>query len=160
MSAVRLLGVDGLTLHVKGVDMIDGTPLLDLKPYVAVADSIPDAKAGWLLSADPIASFEVVWSERAREQASWLREHGVDLAPRVEQALSLGPEPHAYRRIKRGAPGAPSTLAVKEWRVLFVALDARRIRVESIESGYRRDQLERDPTLEVHRAFLARHPAG
>ena len=32
---VRLLGVDGLSLRVQGLDAIDGTPVLDLKPYMA-----------------------------------------------------------------------------------------------------------------------------
>ena len=47
LSCVRLLKIDGNTLHVRGVDMLDGTPLLDIKPYVPTFDSFPDAKAGW-----------------------------------------------------------------------------------------------------------------
>ena len=48
MSAVRLLGIveDGV-LEVADVDMIDGTPLLDIKPYVPEFDSHPVSKAGW-----------------------------------------------------------------------------------------------------------------
>jgi tRNA (Thr-GGU) A37 N-methylase len=45
---VRLLGVDGLTLYVAEVDLIDGTPVLDVKPYVPYADAFPDARAGWV----------------------------------------------------------------------------------------------------------------
>jgi len=48
LSCVRLLGIEGNTLRVGGVDMLDGTPLLDIKPYVPAFDSFPDAKAGWL----------------------------------------------------------------------------------------------------------------
>ena len=47
LSAARLLAVDGATLRVTGVDCIDGTPLLDIKPYFASTDSIPDADVGW-----------------------------------------------------------------------------------------------------------------
>ena len=43
LSAVRLERVDGLTLHVSDVDMLDGTPVLDIKPYVAYTDAIADA---------------------------------------------------------------------------------------------------------------------
>src|SRR6202042_3087805 len=43
MSVVKLVRVEGLTVHVRGVDMIDGTPVLDIKPYVPSADAIPDA---------------------------------------------------------------------------------------------------------------------
>jgi tRNA-Thr(GGU) m(6)t(6)A37 methyltransferase TsaA len=48
LSCVRLLGIEGNTLRVGGVDMLDGTPLLDIKPYVPEFDSFPNAKAGWL----------------------------------------------------------------------------------------------------------------
>jgi len=47
MSVVRLLKVDGNTLSVVGLDCLDGTPLLDLKPYFASTDAVPDAVVGW-----------------------------------------------------------------------------------------------------------------
>ncbi|MCY4392535.1 MAG: SAM-dependent methyltransferase [Chloroflexi bacterium] len=43
VAAVPLLGVDGTVLHVRGIDAIDGTPVLDLKPYLPRYDSHPDA---------------------------------------------------------------------------------------------------------------------
>jgi len=48
LSAVRLTGVEGRTLHIKGHDMLDGTPVLDIKPYIPYADAFPDAKSGWV----------------------------------------------------------------------------------------------------------------
>jgi tRNA-Thr(GGU) m(6)t(6)A37 methyltransferase TsaA len=156
LSVVRLLSVDGLTLHVRGVDMVDGSPVLDLKPYLAAADSIPDARAGWLATTDPIAPFEVVWSERAREQARWLESsHGVQLTAPVDRALALGPEPHAYRRIRKTSDGL--VLAVKDWRIRFES-EGRRIVVVSIATGYRDRQLidGAEPVLDVHRAYVAR----
>lgn len=52
MSAVRLVRVDaGGVLEVADVDMLDGTPLLDIKPYVPEFDSHPGSKAGWFDSA-------------------------------------------------------------------------------------------------------------
>jgi tRNA-Thr(GGU) m(6)t(6)A37 methyltransferase TsaA len=46
-SVVRLVGVAGTTLSVVGLDCLDGTPLLDLKPYFASTDAVPDAVVGW-----------------------------------------------------------------------------------------------------------------
>jgi tRNA-Thr(GGU) m(6)t(6)A37 methyltransferase TsaA len=46
-SMVRLVRIDGNTLSVVGLDCIDNTPLLDIKPYFASTDSVPDAKVGW-----------------------------------------------------------------------------------------------------------------
>ncbi len=48
LSCVRLLQVDGPTLRVAGLDMLDGTPLLDIKPYIPQVDAWPGARAGWL----------------------------------------------------------------------------------------------------------------
>jgi tRNA-Thr(GGU) m(6)t(6)A37 methyltransferase TsaA len=47
MSVVRLLKVEGPKLAVVGLDCLDGTPLLDLKPYFASTDAVPDAVVGW-----------------------------------------------------------------------------------------------------------------
>ena len=43
MSVVRLVRVEGTTLSVVGLDCLDGTPLIDIKPYFASVDSVPDA---------------------------------------------------------------------------------------------------------------------
>ncbi len=43
VSAVRLLGVKGNVLRVRGLDAVDGTPVLDVKPYVPYYDSLPEA---------------------------------------------------------------------------------------------------------------------
>ena len=47
MSVVRLVGVEGTKLKVVGLDCLDGTPLLDLKPYFASTDAAPEAVVGW-----------------------------------------------------------------------------------------------------------------
>ena len=46
-SVARLLRIDGNTLSVVGLDCLDNTPLLDIKPYFASTDSVPDAQVGW-----------------------------------------------------------------------------------------------------------------
>lgn len=48
ISVVRLLGVRDGVLELTGVDMVDGTPLLDIKPYVPEFDCYPGSRAGWL----------------------------------------------------------------------------------------------------------------
>ena len=47
MSVVRLVGVEGPRLSVVGLDCLDETPLLDIKPYFASTDAVPDAVVGW-----------------------------------------------------------------------------------------------------------------
>jgi tRNA (Thr-GGU) A37 N-methylase len=47
LSVARLLKVEGNTLSVVGLDCLDGTALIDIKPYFASTDSVPDAEVGW-----------------------------------------------------------------------------------------------------------------
>ena len=47
MSVVRLVGIDGTKLSVVGLDCLDDTPLIDIKPYFASTDAVADAVVGW-----------------------------------------------------------------------------------------------------------------
>lgn len=141
LSAVRLTHIDGLTLHVAELDMLDGTPVLDIKPYVAYTDALPDAKNGWLESAgdqpaprDPIPAFELSWDAAAAAQAEWIEARtGLALRERASATLTLGPEPHPYRRIRR-YPDGRLVLAIRDWRARFT-VDGRLLRVQEITSG-------------------------
>ncbi len=156
LSAVRLERVEGLTLHVQDIDMLDGTPVLDLKPYVAYTDAIVSARNGWLDRAtDPIAAFDVQWDDAAAEQAAWIEARtSLPLRARVTSTLALGPEPQPYRRIRRDGDGF--VLAVKDWRARF-SVEGRRVSVQEIRSGYRDAQLSGasrcDADLSAHREF-------
>ena len=171
LSVVRLTRVRGLVLDIEDLDIIDGSPVLDIKPYVPYADAFPEARTGWLEShttslgaelaavspaRDPEPGYAVVWSALAAEQAAWLHaEHGIDLGSRVNAVLTLGPQPHPYRRIK--AEGAGFRLAVRDWRARF-RVDGRTVTVEAIGSGYRAAELAAsgDPAVVLQRAFVAR----
>ena len=48
ISVVRLVGIEGCTLHIEEVDIVDSTPLLDIKPYVQEFDSREVGRIGWL----------------------------------------------------------------------------------------------------------------
>ncbi len=52
LSSVELIKIEGRTLYLHGVDLLDGTPVLDIKPYVPYADAFPEAKAGWIDDLD------------------------------------------------------------------------------------------------------------
>jgi tRNA-Thr(GGU) m(6)t(6)A37 methyltransferase TsaA len=172
MSVVRLDRVDGLTLHIRDSDMLDGTPVLDLKPYVAYTDAHPGAGSGWLDDAtragtppvqpsDPVRPYVVQFEALATEQAAWIETHtGLAIRERIQATLALGPTPHPYRRIRRIDEWMQ--LSVKEWRVRFTAVE-RDVRVFEIYSGFRASQLaagSADETLRPHREFLARFPPG
>jgi len=52
LSIVQLLKIEGRRLHTSGLDVLDGTPLLDIKPYIKELDSKEDANYGWLDDLD------------------------------------------------------------------------------------------------------------
>ena len=172
LSAVRLERIEGLTLFIRDVDLVDGTPVLDIKPYVPYTDAYPDSATGWLhdeadtlqrvrtgeAPPDPISAWSVHFDPVAAEQAAWIEARtGLLLRERITATLMLGPQPHAYRRIRKD--GAEYRLKVKEWRVRF-SRDRQDIRVLAISSGYRPAEIGRsaghaeDP-LAVHRDFRA-----
>ncbi len=170
ISVVRLERVEGLILHIRDADMLDGTPVLDLKPYVAYTDAHPGAGNGWLdddkeppgagaQPSDPVRSYAVRFEAPAEEQAMWIETHtGLAIGERIRATLALGPTPHPYRRIRRIDDWMQ--LAVKEWRVRFAVVE-RDVRVIEIYSGFRASQLtagDADESLRPHRDFLAKWP--
>jgi len=52
MSVAKLKRIEGMRLYVVGLDCLDGTPLLDLKPYITSTDSVPEAVVGWRKDKD------------------------------------------------------------------------------------------------------------
>ena len=102
ISAVKLDRIDldavgGIELHLSGVDFLDGTPVLDIKPYLPFADSIPEANSGW--AGSEIPKYRVEFSNESLQamEAISLERH-----PRfkelVEQILEWDPRPTSQRR--------------------------------------------------------------
>lgn len=159
LSVLRLERIDGLHLHVRDVDLLDGTPILDIKPYVAYTDAHPESGSGWLQQSDPRPSHVVQFSAGAEEQLAWIAtQDALPLRERIESTLKLGPQPHPYRRIRQGNDGG-MVLAVQDWRIDFSA-NGELIEVLGLRSGYKPSQLEGSsdgsPPLELHQRFRAR----
>lgn len=103
LSVVELAGFgrEGgkLVLHLRGADLIDGTPVLDIKPYVPYADSIPDARGGFADTA-PDARLAVRFTVEAEAQITAREAQYPHPHPRLRelivQVLAADPRP-AYR---------------------------------------------------------------
>ncbi len=114
LSLVKIESVEVGGVWVSGVDLIEGTPILDIKPYLPAVEAVPTAARGW---SDEVAPVEVVieWSTEsltALEQAP-LKSFASSLAPLkgmpshlltvdevknlIEQTLRLDPRPVVYR---------------------------------------------------------------
>ncbi len=94
--ALRGIGCDkGVVLHLAGVDLLDGTPVVDIKPYVPYVDNIPDARGGFAPAA-PEQRLEVVFSPAAERQLD-RRDDGSRIRALIRGLLAIDPRP-AYRR--------------------------------------------------------------
>ncbi len=165
LSLVRLLDVRGLTLRVADVDLLDGTPVLDVKPYHPSVEAHPEARAGWiddLVRAERDGSAfpnTVTWSPLAAEQRDWLwTEHAVDLAP-LEDVLRRDATPHPYRRIE-ALPDGDLHIAWRAWR-LRLRVTGTAVDILAVESGYAPAVIASTPAGELvddaaQRSFAAR----
>lgn len=102
LSVVRNEGLmrdaDGrLVLRIRDHDLIDGTPILDIKPYLPFSDSVPDATLGWADSA-PTERLPVVFLDEAEQQLAALpAEQYPDFRGLIEDVVSYDPRP-SFRR--------------------------------------------------------------
>ena len=101
LTLAKLDRVEGDRLHLSGVDLVDGTPIIDIKPYVAEADRPAEFTSGWVETAKP-TEMRTLFSADALAQLDDLCAQGL-IAERcrfvalVEEVLRLDPRPLSYR---------------------------------------------------------------
>lgn len=158
ISCVELVKIDGLDIHVRAHDLLDGTPVLDVKPYLPYADAFPDSAAGWTEVQEP--EYRVEFTPLAAEQLKWLAENGVPcIADFIADRLCNAPENRQRKRIVPGRDGG-NALAYRTWRAQYECNhDACVVTVKSLYSGYRVEELaesaDKYGDKEIHRAFNA-----
>ncbi|MDQ7912715.1 tRNA (N6-threonylcarbamoyladenosine(37)-N6)-methyltransferase TrmO [Pseudomonas sp. 102515] len=109
-SVVRLDGFEPGRLLLSGIDLLDGTPVLDIKPYVPYADSPPGVHNAIAEAPPPVLA--VGWADAARVQAEAHGQRlGEPLAELIEQCLAQDPRP-AYQ-----APAPERRYGVRLWDV-------------------------------------------
>lgn len=118
MSVVRLesLRIDkkSIVIEVSGVDLLDETPVLDLKPYLAYADSIPDAQSGW--ASEPIEKKEVRYTLEAESRLRAIESEAAGYTKLVEGVLALDPRP-AFQ--KRKGNSGDYGMMIQDWDVRY-----------------------------------------
>ncbi|MBR7103414.1 MAG: tRNA (N6-threonylcarbamoyladenosine(37)-N6)-methyltransferase TrmO [Lentisphaeria bacterium] len=157
ITCARLEGIRELELDVSETDLLDGTPILDIKPYIPLADAFPDARTGWREQAETVLK-QVILDEKVLEKSLFISTHGgPDLAEFCR--VQLGTRDLDKKRLRLSGPDEHGvfTLAFRTWRMLF-HLEDDFIRVTDIFSGYSEEELlplSADPygDKELHRLF-------
>ena len=158
MSCVRLLSVAGRTFEVADHDLLDGTPILDIKPYLRYADCFPEATLGWLEEIDT-PTWSVSFGESALEQVRWLESNGVAcLAAFLVQQLSDEPFNRKRKRLRQ-LGDCEWEIAYRTWRARFTADETQHtIAIESVASGYSAEELasalDQYSDKALHRLYL------
>lgn len=167
LSCVRLLKIDGLTLFVDEADLLNETPVLDIKPYIPMADAFPDAKAGWV--EEQVGDlWSVEMSDTFAEQNRWIAERSTfDLFSFAQVQLSCGNFSKdvfdsTRRRLTVDENAKTGVLAYRTFRIHFCYDELSRIvRLQKIASGYTSADLNPETEdkygdKQLHRDFIAK----
>lgn len=158
LSCVQLQAIKGLKLFIINHDLIDGTPILDLKPYLNYADSFVSERQGWLdeLPPDPLLTLE--WSPLAIAQLDYLAHTWhCHLQQAIEHRLLQSPFPYANNRVKHIHENEYE-LAYRTWRIAY-QLKENVILITHLKSGYdsatlRGEKLSKWDDVHIHQAFV------
>ncbi|YCI80898.1 tRNA (N6-threonylcarbamoyladenosine(37)-N6)-methyltransferase TrmO [Enterobacteriaceae bacterium] len=100
MSLVELQGIDvnkeRVVLKLGSLDLVDGTPIIDIKPYLPFAEALPDARAGYAQHA-PEAAMPMVFTDEVAAQLPMLEQRYPHLQRFIHDVLAQDPRP-AYRK--------------------------------------------------------------
>lgn len=166
LSCVRLLKIEGLTLYVDEADLLNESPIIDIKPYIPMADAFPDAKAGWVEEQDG-ERWVVVASEKFAAQNQWIGENSsFDLFSFADVQLGHGGfREGAFdgtrRRLTLDEDAKTGVLAYRTFRIDFSYNENEKsVCLLQIRSGYRPEELvegaeDKYGDKQLHRKFLA-----
>lgn len=108
LSCVELVKVDGLRIYVKGFDLLDGTPIYDIKPYLAYSDAFPEAGMGWLEGVDD-SRYSIEFAQEVETGLQWLEHNGViGMRPYIISQLEFNPLDRRRKRVSRRLRRHPS----------------------------------------------------
>ncbi len=159
ISAVKLEAVTEQGLQLGVCDLLDGTMVLDVKPYIPEADAFPDSRAGWRDRIDR-RSFDINWSEPASVQADFIAGNGqLDLKNFCAVQLSIRPTDKSRKRLDFNVDTQEWILHCRTWKIHF-AIDEQlcQVSIKYISSNYSPEDLQTDaPDLycdkDLHRKF-------
>ncbi len=98
LSLVQLVKVEKDTLELAGIDLVDGTPILDVKPYMPEIEALPEANAGWTKSISPNRVEVEFAPEVEASLAQWQERTGhVHLREIITETIGLDPRPQVYK---------------------------------------------------------------
>ena len=123
LSCVKLDKVEGLKILISESDILDGSPILDIKPYLPYSDSFPDVKTGWVKSSLENI-FDVKFNLKAKKIAEKLKsEQDINLFDYARVQLEFNPADTTRKRItklkSKTDDGEEYVLSYQGWQIRF-----------------------------------------
>ncbi len=151
MSCLQIASIEARFVYVQGGDLLDGTPILDIKPYLPYSDSIPTASLGWISDEKKTRPESLVfeWSQEALVRSQWLENKSVSVIENFERALSsTGIYPSSSNRIEQVGENT-YIKSFRTWRLQFRLTfleenQIQKVEIETIWSGYNQFELYED----------------
>jgi len=124
LSCVKLDKVEGLKIYISESDILDGSPIIDIKPYLPYSDSFPDVKTGWVKSGLENI-YQVIFDLKAKKIADkLLTRDNVNLLSYANVQLEFNPTDTTRKRIKQSTKKNKKEnqfiLAYQKWRINYV----------------------------------------
>lgn len=144
MSCVKLEKVEGLKIIISESDILNGSPVIDIKPYLPYSDSFPNAATGWVKSGLENI-YEVSFSKKATAQSDWLKSHSkINLVNFARLQLEFNPTDSSRKRIAQFESKSNNkfVLAYRTWRIHYtVNENDKKVLVKEIRSGYTKEEM-------------------
>lgn len=123
LSCVRLQKVEGLKIFITESDILDGSPVLDIKPYLSYSDSFPNTKSGWVKSGLENI-YEIIFNEAAKKKSdNLLLKEKVNLYNYARVQLEFNPADTTRKRITHAtnikSKENQFILAYQKWRMHY-----------------------------------------
>ena len=141
LSCVELIKIEKLKIYVRNFDLLDNTPILDIKPYIPVADSFPGSRVTWLEEAKK-EEFSVAFSPLFEKQSEFILQHGnLDVKNFCKVQLSINPLDGSRKRLQKVSENT-YIIAFRTWRIIFtINFSSHQIDVCEINSAYTQAEL-------------------
>ena len=126
MSCVELEKAEGSRIYIRNFDLLDKTPVIDIKPYIPAADAFPDARTGWLAEAEA-NRYKVTFTPEAEAAcAEILTRTGTDLQNFCRVQLSFSPLDSGRKKLKQ-LSGNRWQILIRNYFIEFIIDDATQV---------------------------------
>ena len=136
LSLVEIIAIEADGVIVRGPDIISGTPVLDIKPYLPEVEAISRAHSGWTQKLETKPNIQISWDDEALHRLEkWSKSSArPELRKLIEKTIQLDPRPTVYKGYERGKSPYRDSHAIRfyEADVHFKFVDEEKVQITKV----------------------------